>query len=168
MQPSLSRAAIALSTGLAVGTSALMAVAQTTTITPEGATSSITTMEAAAWPTLTTYATDEEVADDLTDQGYTNVAVSREGGFIVVQAERAGTPTDVIFSEADGTLLIADGVQIHTPTMPIGASTDDEDGPSDTTTSPSFDAPAGTSPAPAGDEQSGTQADGGAETDGQG
>lgn len=105
----------------------------------------ITTMEEVQFPTLDGYATDQEVIDSLSAQGYENVAVVRGDDTLVVSGERGGLPTELIFSATDGTLVLADGIEPVTDDTTAAPA----DAPVATDASPSTDGgePASETPA---------------------
>lgn len=72
---------------------------------------SITTMEGVQFPELASVETDQQVIDGLSEQGYENVVVTREGEAVRVTAERAGLPTEMVFNSADARLMMVDGVE---------------------------------------------------------
>lgn len=171
------------------------------------ATPQVTTMEGVQFPELASVETDQQVIDDLSAQGYENVAVTRDGDNVRVTAERAGLPTEMVFDSADARLILVDGVEpsnepadmaapaatadgaATTLNTQPGASTDGDEAPTETPTSSNFsgqadvpiaaptastdgedtDAVEQTIPADAAlpvQSGSGTDADGGAETQG--
>ena len=95
--------------GAAAVLTALMATAALaqTAVPTEG----MTTMEEVQFPTLDGFATDQEVIDSLSAQGYENVVVLRGPETLTVSGERGGLPTELIFSATDGTLLMVDGIE---------------------------------------------------------
>lgn len=95
--------------GVAAVLTALMATASLaqTAVPTEG----MTTMEEVQFPTLDSFATDQEVIDSLSAQGYENVVVLRGSETLIVSGERGGLPTELIFSATDGTLLMVDGIE---------------------------------------------------------
>lgn len=162
----------------------------------------MTTMEAVEFPVLTSVETDQAVIDSLSEQGYENVVVTRAEGTLVVTGERGGLPTEMVFTDTDGTLVLIDGVEpVAAPaatgtvaadsTVNPAPSTDGDEPVSETPDSANFsgqdqvplDTPTASVegdetdpvfetipadaalPAPEGGE-SGIEADGGAETDG--
>ena len=161
----------------------------------------MTTMEAVEFPVLTSVETDQAVIDSLSEQGYENVVVTRADGTLVVTGERGGLPTEMVFTDTDGTLVLIDGVEPVAATGTADAAADSTVNPAPSTdgdepmtetpestnfsgqdqvpldtptasvegdeTDPVFETiPADAAlPAPEGGE-SGIEADGGAETDG--
>ncbi len=95
--------------GTAAVLAALMATASIaqTAAPAEG----MTMMEEVQFPTLDRFATDQEVIDSLSAQGYENIAVVRGPDTLIVSGEHGGLPTELIFSAADGTLVLVDGIE---------------------------------------------------------
>ena len=192
--------------GKAAVLAALMAgTAYAQTATPPA---ELTTMDEVQFPTLQGTDTDEQVITALTEQGYENLVITRADDTLVVTGERGGLPTEMVFSAADGTLVLVDGVEPAAPaTTGMGTAdaattaattdavpaTDGDEPPSETPASSNFsgqdqqplDTPTASVegddvdpvnetipaeaavPAPEGGE-AGQDADGGAETDGEG
>ncbi|MFN3277965.1 MAG: hypothetical protein ACK41Y_06155 [Paracoccus hibiscisoli] len=100
----------------------LMATASFAQTTATEAPAEVTTMDAVEFPALTSVETDQEVIDSLSAQGYENVVVTRADGTLIVTGERGGLPTEMIFSDTDGTLVLVDGVEPVT-TAPAPAAT---------------------------------------------
>ncbi|MBM3606137.1 MAG: hypothetical protein FJX25_15840 [Alphaproteobacteria bacterium] len=105
---------------------ATAAVAQTATTDTPAVTANpqVTTMEGVQFPVLDSFATDQDVIDSLSAQGYENITVTREGETMRVTAERGGLPTEMMFSAADGSLQMVDGVEPvdTTGTAPAGVA----------------------------------------------
>lgn len=89
----------------------LMATASFAQTATTEAPAAMTTMDAVEFPVLTSVETDQEVIDSLSAQGYENVVVTRADGTLIVTGERGGLPTEMIFSDTDGTLVLVDGVE---------------------------------------------------------
>lgn len=119
------------------------------------------------YPRLESIENYEAIAETLSDQGYSDIFIQREGPILTVTAQRAGVPTELIYSTANGRLVSVDGVE--TRADPEGSSGGDDagqaeagasdgEGSSDTPDSPGGDD--GASEGSAGDDA----ADGGADT----
>ena len=63
------------------------------------------------YPMLESVENNEMVAETLIAQGYTDVVISREGPILTVNAQRAGTPIELVYSTANGRLISVDGVE---------------------------------------------------------
>ncbi|WP_405403155.1 hypothetical protein [Paracoccus sp. Ld10] len=98
----------------------------------------MTTMEEIQFPTLDGFATDQQVIDSLSAQGYENVAVVRGADALVVSGERGGLPTELIFSAMDGTLVMVDGIE----PVPAGAVAEPATVPPTDDRAPETDSPA--------------------------
>lgn len=109
----------------------------------------ITTMEGVQFPELTSVASDQQIIDELSAQGYENVVVMRENDAVRVTAERAGLPTDMVF-DSRAQLVLVDGVEPSTETVDAtapdvpsgsvqtGASTDGDEPSTETPGSSGF------------------------------
>lgn len=100
----------------------------------------LTTMDAVQFPVIASVQTDQDVVDSLTAQGYDNIVVLRGAETVTVTAERGGLPTEMMFSTADGTLLLVDGVEPAPQPGVISdaASTDGREPASETADSANF------------------------------
>lgn len=119
------------------------------------------------YPRLESIENYEAIAETLSDQGYSDIFIQREGPILTVTAQRAGVPTELVYSTANGRLVSVDGVE--TRADPEGSSGGDDagqaeagaldgEGSSDTPDTPGGDD--GASEDSAGDDA----ADGGADT----
>lgn len=119
------------------------------------------------YPRLESIENYEAIAETLSDQGYSDIFIQREGPILTVTAQRAGVPTELVYSTANGRLVSVNGVE--TRADPEGSSGGDDagqaeagasdgEGSSDTPDSPGGDD--GASEGSAGDDA----ADGGADT----
>ncbi|WP_410218195.1 hypothetical protein [Paracoccus sp. (in: a-proteobacteria)] len=68
-------------------------------------------MDAIAFPVLEDVTSDQAIIDSLSAQGYKRIRIIREGEGVVVAAERANIPTEMLFSATDGRLLLVDGIE---------------------------------------------------------
>ena len=68
----------------------------------------------------------QAIADTLSDQGYSDIFIQREGPILTVTAQRAGVPTELVYSTANGRLVSVDGVE--TRADPEGSSAGDDVG----------------------------------------
>lgn len=186
---SVAAVAMLLATGAMAQTADTPTTMITTTETTTADAQVDTSVEVISLPVLDVYDTDQAVIDGLTAQGYEITSVERDGETYVVDAVQDGAPTVLVFSTVDGGLMTVDGE------APQVGSTDGEDPNSETPMSSDFSGQGdlaleaetgsmdGTETDPvaetiplgatqvddaAGDETSGQEADGGAETDGQG
>lgn len=172
----------ALLVGSQIAVTSLMAttaIAQTTQIeTPQGSTVIVPDnaledepsggfVTEGDYPRLESIENYEAIAETLSDQGYSDIFIQREGPILTVTAQRAGVPTELVYSTANGRLVSVDGVE--TRADPEGSSGGDDagqaeagasdgEGSSDTPDTPGGDD--GASEGSAGDDA----ADGGADT----
>ncbi len=63
------------------------------------------------YPRLESLENYEAIADTLSDQGYSDIFIQREGPILTVTAQRAGVPTELVYSTANGRLVSVDGVE---------------------------------------------------------
>lgn len=51
------------------------------------------------------------IAEALSAQGFSDISMQREGPILTIKAQRAGQPTELVYSTANGRLVSVDGVQ---------------------------------------------------------
>ncbi|QBX33566.1 hypothetical protein E4191_01645 [Paracoccus liaowanqingii] len=101
----------------------------------------------------------QAIADTLTNQGYSDVFIQRDGPILTVTAQRAGVPIELVYSTANARLVSVDGVE--TRAEPEGSSAGDLAGaPTGSGTTPGEDA---TAP---GEDAAGDGTEGGTDTPG--
>ncbi|QDA36199.1 hypothetical protein E4191_18910 (plasmid) [Paracoccus liaowanqingii] len=76
------------------------------------------------YPPLESIENYEAIAETLSDQGYSDIFIQREGPILTVTAQRAGIPTELVYSTANGRLVSVDGVE--TRAEPEGSSAGDD------------------------------------------
>ncbi|MCG6110737.1 MAG: hypothetical protein MEQ74_00930 [Paracoccus sp.] len=115
---------------------ATTAIAQTTQIeTPQGSTVIVpdSALEESPsggfvtegdYPRLESIENYEAIAETLSDQGYSDIFIQREGPILTVTARRAGIPIELVYSTANGRLVSVDGVE--TRAEPEGSSAGDD------------------------------------------
>lgn len=131
----------ALLVGSQIAVTSLMAttaIAQTTQIeTPQGSTVIVPDnaledepsggfVTEGDYPRLESIENYEAIAETLSDQGYSDIFIQREGPILTVTAQRAGVPTELVYSTANGRLVSVDGVE--TRVDPEGSSAGDDAG----------------------------------------
>lgn len=82
------------------------------------------------YPRLESIENYEAIAETLSDQGYSDIFIQREGPILTVTAQRAGVPTELVYSTANGRLVSVDGVE--TRADPEGSSGGDDAGQAET------------------------------------
>ncbi len=78
------------------------------------------------YPRLESLENYEAIADTLSDQGYSDIYIQREGPILTVTAQRAGVPTELVYSTANGRLVSVNGVE--TRADPETSSAGDDSG----------------------------------------
>lgn len=71
--------------------------------------------EAIGYATLTSFDSDQAVAETLIAQGFTNLVINRTGPTMTVTGTRDGVPTELVYSLANGRLMSVDGVDFPHP-----------------------------------------------------
>lgn len=119
------------------------------------------------YPRLESIENYEAIAETLSDQGYSDIFIQREGPILTVTAQRAGVPTELVYSTANGRLVSVDGVE--TRADPEGSSGGDDAGQAEAGASDAGGS-SDTPDTPGGDDGAnegsagGDAADGGADT----
>lgn len=148
---------------------ATTALAQTVVETPSGNTAVVSdpaleptapvgAVTQQAFPLPEQFENDMAVSEALLAQGFTDIRIARDGPIMTVTAQRNGSPTELVYSTANGTLVSVDGVEMRDgPDMTSNGQT-----AGGAATAPDMGAPSNESPA---DDDAGTSDEAG--TDGE-
>ena len=69
------------------------------------------------FPVLEEVENNEAIIDTMIAQGFTDLKITRKGPMLTVTGQRAGVPTELVYSTANGRLISVDGVETQDRTV---------------------------------------------------